>query len=69
MDARLVMDQITGGNTGASCYDCHTGSGRTTELPFMSWRNYRSQLSAKGLNGETSVSSLGVGVQLIHRIL
>ncbi|MBK7159324.1 MAG: hypothetical protein IPH77_12395 [Ignavibacteria bacterium] len=31
-----------GGNTGASCYDCHRRIRRTIELPFMSWRNFRS---------------------------
>ena len=55
-----------GGNTGASCYDCHTGSGGPQNCRLCHGGTSGRSYPPKALNGETSVSSLGVGVHAYH---
>jgi predicted CxxxxCH...CXXCH cytochrome family protein len=56
----------TGGNTGSSCLTCHTAPGGPQNCRLCHGGNSGHANPPKALNGETSVSSLGVGVHVYH---
>lgn len=56
----------TGGTSGSSCLGCHTGSGGPQNCRLCHGNSEHSN-PPKALNGDTSVSYVGVGVHMLHR--
>jgi len=56
----------TGGTSGSSCIGCHSGSGGPQNCRLCHGST-ESSSPPKALNGDTSVTYLGVGVHQLHR--
>ncbi|MBS1516755.1 MAG: CxxxxCH/CxxCH domain-containing protein [Bacteroidetes bacterium] len=56
----------SGGNTGSSCLTCHTSSGGPQNCRLCHGGTSGHAYPPKALNGETSVSYIGVGVHTYH---
>jgi len=55
-----------GGNTGKSCYECHTASGGPQNCRLCHGGVSGHSYPPKALNGELNVSYIGVGVHTYH---
>ena len=55
-----------GGTTGSSCVDCHSSSGGPQNCRLCHGGTSGHSNPPKALNGDTSVSYLGVGVHVFH---
>lgn len=56
----------SGGTSGSSCLGCHSGSGGPENCRLCHGNSQHAN-PPKALNGDTAVSSIGVGVHMSHR--